>query len=153
MQNSKLKTKKQSTSIMNITSSTQDILNGSLDISSFLPTTEDEALVQDLSIPNVTSKHLDNALPDLFSDFDFSLPDFSSSNKEINDIDFDFPDFDLDLSTFANSSKDAKNVSTTQFNNCLHIIKCNLLAYDIQALIFKKYSIYRLLVTHTEKKK
>ena len=124
MQNSKVKTKKQSASTMNITSSTQDMLNGSLDISSFLPTTEDEDLVHDWSIPNVTSKHLDDALPDLFSDFDFSLPDFSSSNKETNDIDFDFPDFDLDLSTFANSSKDAKTVRTILFSNCLYIIKC-----------------------------
>ena len=122
MQNSKLKSKKQSASTMNITSSTQDILNGSLDISSFLPTTEDEALVQDWSIPNVTSKHLDNALPDLFSDFDFSLPDFSSSNKDINDEDFDFPDFDLDLSSFVNSSKDAKTVRTIICKICLLLI-------------------------------
>ena len=110
---------------MNITSSNQDMLNGSLDISSFLPTTEDKALVQDLSLPNVTSNHLDDALPDLFSDFDFSLPDFSSSNKETNDIDFDFPDFDLDLSTFVNSSKDAKTVRIILCNNCLYIIKYN----------------------------
>ena len=126
MQNSKVKTKKQSASTMNITSSTQDILNGSLDISSFLPTTEDEALVQDWSIPNVTSKHLDDALPDLFSDFDFSLPDFSSSNKDANDENFDFPDFDLDLSTFINSSKDAKTVRTMLCISCLYIIKLPL---------------------------
>ena len=108
--------KKQSANTMNITTSTKTMSNGSIDLSSFLPTIEVETSEDDWSSTNDASDHFNNMLPDLFSDFDLSLPNSNSSHKDINDNEIVFPDFDLsdfslpDLSTSINFTSNAKSV-------------------------------------------
>ena len=123
--------KKQSANTMNITTSTKTMSNGSIDLSSFLPTIEVETSEDDWSSTNDASDHFNNMLPDLFSDFDLSLPNSNSSHKDLSDNEIVFPDFDLtsdfslpDFSSSINSTSNAKNVRIIFYviiqNNCLY---------------------------------
>ena len=109
--------KKQPANTMNITTSTKTMSNGSIDLSSFLPTIEVETSEDDWSSTNDASDHFNNMLPDLFSDFDLSLPNSNSSHKDHSDNEIVFPDFDLtsdfslpDFPSSINSTSNAKNV-------------------------------------------
>ena len=106
-----VESKKKSADTMNITTSTKAMSNGSLDISSFLPSIEIETSDSDWSSPNEVSDHTNNLLPDFLSDFEYSLPNFNSSQNDKGENENSFPDFDLDLSSFINTTSDDKNVS------------------------------------------
>ena len=96
--------------LMNIYTSTRNMSNGSMEISSFAPNIEIETIDDGWSLPNDTSHNNKNMIPDLFGDFDLSLPSFDSNQTAISDEDLLFPDFDWNFSSSINSSSDAKHV-------------------------------------------
>ena len=102
--------------LINIYTSTRNMSNGNIESSSFSPKIEKESIEYGWSLPNDTSDHNNNMIPDLFGDFDLSLPSFDSNETAISNDDFLFADFDWGLSSSINSSADAKHVSTVLYN-------------------------------------